>query len=140
MASQLRVLLAEDNAAFRRGVREMLESTDDLNVVGEAANGEEAVTLAASLRPDVVLIDLRMPDANGVRHEHVGLDAIRDIAKKDPGISVVVLSSTGDERLRLEATQLGACAYLLKDSEQPTVVDTVRNSGNDDGGRRSRES
>ncbi len=89
--------------------------------------------MATSLQPDVILMDLRMPDSQGVRHEHVGLDAIREIAGMDPEVSVVVLSSTGDERLRSEARLVGARDYLLKDADKPTLIDAIRRSAN--GGR-----
>ncbi len=133
MGASLRILVVEDNPAYRRGLRELLEAAGQLEVVGEATDGEEAVRMATSLQPDVVLMDLRMPDSQGVRHEHVGLDAIREIAGMDPGVSVVVLSSTGDERLRSEARLVGARDYLLKDADKPTLIDAIRRSAN--GGR-----
>lgn len=136
MGASLRILLVEDNPAYRRGLRELLEAAGQLEVVGEATDGEEAVRMATSLQPDVVLMDLRMPDAQGVCHEHVGLDAIREIAGMDPEVSVVVLSSTGDERLRSEARLVGARDYLLKDADKPTLIDAIRRSVN--GGRTSR--
>ncbi|MDQ3641498.1 MAG: response regulator transcription factor [Actinomycetota bacterium] len=133
MGASLRILLVEDNPAYRRGLRELLEAAGQLEVVGEATDGEEAVRMATSLQPDVILMDLRMPDSQGVRHEHVGLDAIREIAGMDPEVSVVVLSSTGDERLRSEARLVGARDYLLKDADKPTLIDAIRRSAN--GGR-----
>ena len=128
MIHPLRVVLAEDNAAYRRALREMLESAGALEVVGEAADGAEAVRLAATLRPHVVVMDLRMPDSNGVRHEHVGLGAIEEIAGAHPDVSIVVLSSTGDDYLRSRASRLGARSYLVKDSDRRTVIGAVRSA------------
>ncbi len=133
MGAPLRVLLVEDNPAYRRGLRKLLELIGRLEVIGEACDGEEAVRMASALRPDVVLMDLRMPDSKGVRHEHVGLDAIRAIAGRDPEVSVIVLSSTGDERLRSEARLAGARDYVLKDAGKPTLLDAIRRSAT--GGR-----
>ncbi len=130
MRASLRILLVEDNPAYRRGLGELLEAAGQLEVVGEATDGEEAVRMATSLQPDVVLMDLRMPDAQGVRHERVGLDAIRKIAGMDPEVSVVVLSSTDDERLRSEARLVGARDYLLKNADKPTLIDAIRRSVN----------
>ncbi len=133
MGALLRVLLVEDNPAYRRGLRELLELVGRLEVIGEAGDGEEAVRMATTLRPDIVLMDLRMPDSKGICHEQVGLDAIRAIAGRDPEVSVIVLSSTGDERLRSEASIAGARDYVLKDADKPTLIDAIRRSA--DGGR-----
>ena len=123
MGASLRILLVEDNPAYRRGLRELLEAAGQLEVVGEATDGEEAVRMATTLQPDVVLMDLRMPDSQGVRHEHVGLDAIREIAARNPEVSVVVLSSTGDERLRCEARLVGVAWAVEGDASADGPVD-----------------
>ncbi len=107
MNRSIRVLLADDNAAYRRGLRECLDSADGFEVVGEAENGDEAVRMAAALRPDVVLMNLRMPDPNGVRHDSVGLNAIREIADLDSAVSVLVFSSADDDNLRAHAGLVG---------------------------------
>ena len=137
MGVSLRILLVEDNSAYRRGLRELLEAAGQLEVIGEATDGEEAVLMATTLQPDVVLMDLRMPDSKGVCHEHVGLAAIRKISSSDPKVTVIVLSSTRDERLWSEARLAGARDYLPKDADKPTLIDAIRRSANGGGTRRS---
>jgi DNA-binding NarL/FixJ family response regulator len=106
----IRVLIAEDHAMVRAGLSELLGNRDDVEVVGEAANGEEAVARATELRPDVVLMDLSMPEVDGI-------EATRRIAAAVPAAHVVVLTSFSDRERILEALDAGAVGYLLKDLE-----------------------
>lgn len=128
MSRSLRVLVAEDNAAYRRGLRELLESAGDFEVVGEAENGEDAVRMVGMFSPDVVVMDLRMPDAGGVPRNQSGLEAIRQIATRHPDVAVVVLSSNDDEGLRSRARLVGARHYLLKGSDKVRVLGAIRDS------------
>ena len=102
----LRVLLADDHPLFRDGLKSLLEARG-IDVVGEASNGREAVTRAARLRPDVVLMDLNMPEMNG-------LDATRLISAEHPDIKVVVLTASEDDADLFEAIKSGAQGYLFK--------------------------
>ncbi len=106
----IRVLIAEDHAMVRAGLTELLGNRDDVEVVGEAANGEEAVARATELRPDVVLMDLSMPEVDGI-------EATRRIGAAVPSAHVVVLTSFSDRERILEALDAGAVGYLLKDLE-----------------------
>jgi DNA-binding NarL/FixJ family response regulator len=106
----IRVLIAEDHAVVRAGLSELLENRDDIEVVGEAANGAEAVARAAESAPDVVLMDLSMPEMDGI-------EATRRIAAELPGANVVVLTSFSDRERILDALDAGAVGYLLKDLE-----------------------
>lgn len=107
------VLLADDHGAIRAGLRIMLE-THDIAVVGEAADGEVAVRNAAALRPDVVLMDLRMPGRDGV-------SATREIVERGLG-DVLVLTSFDEDELVLAAIRAGAVGFLLKTVDAPTLV------------------
>ncbi|MEA2449382.1 MAG: hypothetical protein QOG63_1314 [Thermoleophilaceae bacterium] len=104
----IRVLIAEDHAVVRAGLTELLENRDDIEIAGEAANGEEAVKLAVEVAPDVVLMDLSMPEMDGI-------EATRRIAAALPDANVVVLTSFSDRERILEALDAGAVGYLLKD-------------------------
>src|SRR3954453_4190686 len=106
----IRVLIAEDHAMVRAGLTELLGNRDDVEVVGEAANGEEAVDRATQLQPDVVLMDLSMPEVDGI-------EATRRISEVVPGANVVVLTSFSDRERILDALDAGAVGYLLKDLE-----------------------
>jgi len=106
----IRVLIAEDHAMVRAGLAELLGNRDDVEVVGEAANGEEAVDRATRLQPDVVLMDLSMPEVDGI-------EATRRISEAVPKAHVVVLTSFSDRERILEALDAGAVGYLLKDLE-----------------------
>jgi DNA-binding NarL/FixJ family response regulator len=106
----IRVLIAEDHALVRAGLTELLENRDDVQVAGEAANGEEAVARALELQPDVVLMDLSMPELDGI-------EATRRIAEAVPAANVVVLTSFSDRERILDALDAGAVGYLLKDLE-----------------------
>jgi two-component system NarL family response regulator len=113
------VLVADDHPLIRAGVRAVLATTDDLRVVGEARDGREAVARYAELRPDVVLMDLRMPEMGGV-------DAIRAIRALDAGARVVALTTyDGDADIR-RALEAGAAGYLLKDMLGDEVLGAVR--------------
>jgi len=106
----IRLVIAEDHALVRAGLSELLANRDDVEVVGEAANGEEAVARAVELSPDVVLMDLSMPEVDGI-------EATRRISAQVPEANVVVLTSFSDRERILEALDAGAVGYLLKDLE-----------------------
>jgi DNA-binding NarL/FixJ family response regulator len=114
----IRVLLVEDHALVRDGLERLLESADDIDVVGAAADGAEAAALIEESRPDVVLMDLSMPVMDGI-------EATRRIASND-GPKVVVLTSFSDRERILEALDAGAVGYLLKDAEPDELIRGVR--------------
>jgi DNA-binding NarL/FixJ family response regulator len=116
---KIRVLLADDHTVIRTGLRLVLEQEPDLVVVGEAADGRQAVELADSLGPDVVVMDLGMPNLNGI-------EASRRITEAHPKIGIVVLSMHSDETYVLRALKAGARGYLLKDSASEDLVRAVR--------------
>jgi DNA-binding NarL/FixJ family response regulator len=115
----IRVLLAEDHTLVRSALEKLLATADDVEVVGAAANGREAVELAAATRPDVVLMDLSMPELDGVQ-------ATRAIVTAGSAAQVVVLTSLAEPERVLAALDAGAVGYLLKDAEPEEVVAGVR--------------
>lgn len=117
----IRVVLADDQALVRAGFRSLLDARDDIDVVGEAADGHEAVALARRHRPDVVLMDIRMPGLDG-------LDATRQIAS-DPGLAavrVVILTTFGLDEYLFDALRYGASGFLVKDTRPADLVEAVR--------------
>ena len=115
----IRVLIADDHALFRDGLRELLASRDGLEVVGEAASGREVVTLAASAFPDVVVMDLHMPELNGI-------DATRRITAASPHTAVLVLTMFSDDDSVFAAMRAGARGYLLKGAGQVEIVQAIQ--------------
>jgi DNA-binding NarL/FixJ family response regulator len=115
----IRILLVDDHPVVRHGLRGMLDAEPDLSVIGEAGSGDAGVTLAAAVRPDIVLMDLRMPDGDGV-------SATERILKALPGARVIVLTTYESDRDILRAIEAGACGYLLKDASPAELADAVR--------------
>jgi DNA-binding NarL/FixJ family response regulator len=115
----IRILLADDHAILRHGLRAMLDSTPEFEVVGEATTGEEAVTRSAELRPDVVLMDIQMPGLNGI-------EATRRVIEGDPNAGVVVLTMFRDDDSVFAAMRAGARGYVLKDAGGEEVLRVVR--------------
>ena len=118
-AAPIRVLLVDDHAVVRRGLRGFFDLIDDLEVVGEAEDGRQAIDRAASLGPDVILMDLLMPNVDG-------LTAIAEIKKARPEIEIVALTSFIEEEKVTAALEAGATGYLLKDAEAEEVAAAVR--------------
>lgn len=114
-----RVLLVDDHPVVREGLRGMVETADDLMVVGEAGSGAEAVALAAALRPDVILMDLRMPDGDGVT-------TTRRILADLPDTRIVVVTTYESDADILRAVEAGAAGYLLKDASRTELTAAVR--------------
>lgn len=114
-----RLLVADDHPAFRRGLELMLAGVDDVEIVGEAKTGLEAVELAAGLAPDVILMDLRMPDVDGI-------EATRRIARDKPGLGIVVLTMFEDDSSVFAAMRAGARGYLLKGADQDEILRAIR--------------
>ena len=119
MDRTIRVLLADDHAVFREGLRAVLGSEPDVEVVGEAATGKEVVERAAELRPDVILMDIQMPQINGI-------EATRRILGTNPGVGVVVLTMFEDDDSVFSAMRAGARGYVLKGADPSEILKVLR--------------
>jgi len=115
----IRVFIAEDHAIVRKGIRALLILEPDIEVVGEAGNGREAVSGIESTRPDVILMDLVMPEMDGI-------EAIQQVVARQPQARILVLTSFATDDKVFPAIKAGALGYLLKDSEPRDVVDAIR--------------
>ena len=115
----IRLLIADDHSVVRTGLRHLVATFDDVELIGAAADGEEALTLCADHDPDVVLMDLEMPVLDGI-------EATRRIVEAQPGVAVVVLTSFSDREQILRALDAGAVGYLLKDAEPADLERAVR--------------
>lgn len=114
----IRILLADDHRMFRQGLRELLERRSSFEVVGEASTGREVLARAAELKPDVVLLDIQMPELDGVA-------AARQLAQAHPEIKVIMLTMYRQDQHLFEAIKAGARAYLLKDADADELVDVI---------------
>ena len=114
----IRILLADDHTVMRSGLRLLLERQPNFQVVGEAADGRQAVELAASEKPDVVVMDIAMPHLNGV-------EAARQIANRSPHTAIAILSMHSDESYVIRSLKAGARAYLLKDSAEADLIAAI---------------
>ncbi len=117
--SSIRILIADDHPVVRKGIKALLSTEPGLEVIGEAADGEQAVTKARTLKPDVILMDLSMPRKDGVQ-------AISEIRQKVPGVKILVLTSFAEDRRVIAAIEAGALGYLLKESSPHELVRAVR--------------
>ncbi len=115
----LRILIADDHPLVRSGLRALLGAAEDVEVVGEAATGEEAVTLAASVQPEVIVMDLRMPGINGI-------EATRRIVQANPQIRILVVTLFEDDDSVFAALRAGARGYILKDANEVEVLQAIR--------------
>ena len=115
----IRLLIADDHELFREGLKSLLKSEDDIELVGSASDGLEAVNMTEDLHPDVILMDVTMPNINGIQ-------ATEKIMARDPGIAIIVISMHSDRRFIAETLKAGAKGYLLKESSPQAVLDAIR--------------
>jgi NarL family two-component system response regulator LiaR len=117
--TSIRVLIADDHAVVREGLRALIEAKPDMELIGEAEDGVQAVLLARSLKPDVILLDLMMPRMDGIQ-------AISEIKRENPAARILVLTSfAGDDKV-FPAIKAGALGYLLKDSSSQALIQAIR--------------
>ena len=113
------LLLADDHTVVRQGLRALLQAEPDIQIAGEADTGRQAVQLAKSLKPDVVVMDIAMPGLNG-------LEATRQITREVPGTKVIILSSYGEDEYVAQLTEAGATGYLLKQTASGDLLKAIR--------------
>jgi NarL family two-component system response regulator YdfI len=118
---RIRILIADDHRIVREGLRLILESQEGFELVGEAADGGEAVRLAEELQPDVILMDLRMPGMDG-------LTSIRAIRDRDPQAAIVILTTYNEDDMMVRGLQAGALGFLLKDTDRGTLFRSIRSA------------
>jgi DNA-binding NarL/FixJ family response regulator len=118
----LRVLIADDHPLFRHGIHTLLDATADIEVVGEATSGEEAVAMAVALQPDLVLMDVQMPGASGI-------EATRRIVRESPHIHILIVTMFEDHVSVFTAMRAGARGYVLKDAEKAEMLRAIRAVG-----------
>ena len=115
----IKVVIADDHSLVRQGLRRYLDMAEDIDVVGEASNGEEAIALVEKASPDIVLLDIRMPGVDG-------LEAARAIRDKHPDVGVIMLTAYDDRQFVVEAVRAGARGYVLKARDAEHLIQTVR--------------
>jgi DNA-binding NarL/FixJ family response regulator len=115
----IRVLLADDHALFRQGMKSLLESEGDIRVIGEAADGREAIRYAAETRPDLILMDIQMPEVDGVK-------ACQSILEIDPAAKVIIITMYRQDSYVFEAVKAGARGYVLKDADAAALLKAIR--------------
>jgi two-component system, NarL family, response regulator LiaR len=118
MPKMIRILLADDHALFRQGLKSLLETEDDLRVIGEAQTGREAVRYAADTKPDVILMDIQMPELDGVK-------ATQSILEINPNANVIILTMYRQDSYVFEAVKAGARGYLLKDVDSTDLIAAI---------------
>src|SRR2546421_253092 len=118
----IRLLIADDHAFYREGVRTMLSSVAETEVIGEAGTGDEVIALALTLQPDVILMDLKMPGLNGI-------EATRRILHSSPRMGVLVITMFEDDDSVFAAMRAGARGYLLQDADQSQAIVRARDAG-----------
>lgn len=123
MADPIRILIADDHAVVRHGLRALITTEPDMELVGEATDGVEAVDLALKLKPDVILMDMAMP-------RKTGLEAILDIMRTDPQARILVLTSFAEDEQVFPAIKAGAAGYLLKDTAPRELLQAIRDVQN----------
>jgi DNA-binding NarL/FixJ family response regulator len=121
-ANRLRLLIADDHPVFRRGLRALLGTIPDFEIVGEATTGAEAVARAAELQPDVILMDLQMPEGSGIL-------ATREVLHANPGVRVLIVTLFQDDDSVFMALRAGARGYVLKDAEEEEMIRAIRAVG-----------
>ncbi len=121
MERKIRVLLADDQSILADGIKSVLSSCPDLEVVGIASDGFEALTMTDTCSPDVVLMDIRMPNMNGVI-------ATQEIKRRNPDVKVLILTTFDDSDYILNAINNGASGYLLKDTSSAALIDAIKNA------------
>lgn len=119
----LRILLADDHPLFRSGVRNLIQTTEDLEVAGEAASGDEVVEMAQLLQPDVIVMDIRMPGMNG-------MEATKQIKANQPEIKILIVTMLKNDKSVFTAMQMGASGYVLKDAGEMELLHSIRMAGN----------
>ncbi|MGD8585373.1 MAG: response regulator transcription factor [Chloroflexota bacterium] len=119
MSDSIRVLITDDHFIVRQGLRLILNTAADIELVGEATNGKEALQETAEHQPHVVLMDLRMPVMDG-------LTAIEQLGQRHPQVAVIILTTYNEDEMMLRGLKLGARGYLLKDTERETLLNTIR--------------
>jgi DNA-binding NarL/FixJ family response regulator len=117
--NRIRVLIADDHVLFREGVRAILKSVPDIEIVGEAGTGRAALTLASDLAPDVILMDIQMPDLNGV-------EATRLILQTQPNVGVIIVTMLEDDDSLFSAMRAGARGYVLKGADKAEMLKSIR--------------
>jgi len=119
-AMAIRILIADDHSVVRKGIRMLLEDEADIQIVGEAADGDEAIDMIAAIKPDVLLLDITMPRMSGI-------DALKVISQQFPKVRTLMFSMHNNPDYILKSVQYGAAGYLMKDTDQDEILRAVRN-------------
>ncbi|MDK2798450.1 MAG: hypothetical protein PWP27_30 [Clostridiales bacterium] len=117
---KIRVLIADDHSMVRQGLKQIVELEEDMEVVAQAANGDEAVNLAMEIQPDVILMDINMPGMNGIQ-------AISQLKEKRCPSKIIVLTIHSDREYLIKTVQLGAAGYVLKDADSDVLIQAIKN-------------